>query len=244
MLNLVIDIGNSRSKIAIFNRNELMINFPIDDFNSHHLEMIRTDHPNIEKAIVSSVKEKDPFISAKFQQLFKIGIELEQDTRIPIQNCYETPQTLGKDRLAAAVGANWLFPNENLLVIDAGTAITYDFVNDQNQYRGGFITPGLTMRLKALHHFTQKLPLLEPQFPQNFSGLNTFESIQGGVQYGLEGEIDRIIHFFKSEKQHFKVILTGGDANYFEKIVKCYNFVALELTLIGLNRILEFNHPG
>jgi type III pantothenate kinase len=169
MLNLVIDIGNSRSKIAIFNRDNLMINFSVDELKSSHLELLKTDHPNLEKAIISSVKERDVFFLEKFHRLFRNTIELDLNTPIPLQNCYETPETLGKDRLAAAVGANWLFPKENLIVVDAGTAVTYDFVNKQNQYWGGFITPGLTMRLKALNQFTQKLPLLEPQMPQKYS---------------------------------------------------------------------------
>jgi type III pantothenate kinase len=150
---------------------------------------------------------------------------------------------LGKDRLAAAVGANQLFPNNNLMIIDAGTAITYDHVNEKNEYLGGFITPGLRMRFNALHQYTSKLPLLNPEFFEAYSGLNTYESIQGGIQHGLEGEIQRMVSIFNSNGKDFKIILTGGDANYFEKLVKSYKFVALELTLIGLNRILEFNHP-
>ncbi|HPR60245.1 MAG TPA: type III pantothenate kinase, partial [Prolixibacteraceae bacterium] len=168
-------------------------------------------------------------------------IVLDHNTPIPIENHYQTPQTLGKDRLAAAVGANYVYPNTNLLIIDAGTAITYDFVNNSNQYKGGFITPGINMRFKALHHFTQKLPLLQAIAPQHIEGINTELSIIGGIQYGIEGEAKQIIEHFKLGTNKLMIILTGGDTKYFEKLLKNYKFVALEIILLGLNIILEFN---
>lgn len=243
MLNLVIDIGNTLIKVAIFNHGELMLNFSTNDFQVRHLDILKADHPNLEKVIVSTVRERDSELMDHLHELFNQVVELDHTTPLPLLNEYETPETLGKDRIAAAVGANWLFPEEDLLVIDAGTAITYEFISKKNQYLGGFITPGIRMRLKALHTFTRKLPLLEPDILHEFSGLNTFESILGGIRYGLEGETEGIINYFKSQHPKFKIILTGGDTNYFEKIVKNYNFVTLELTLIGLNRILEFIHP-
>lgn len=241
-MNLIVDIGNTRTKVAVVNKNMIIETFIFDEFNEKEFNNVLDKHPNIEKAIVSSTKHK---VNAWVEMLNKrIGYVLELDhlTPLPIQNLYETPETLGKDRLAAAVGANHLFPNQGVLVIDAGTAITYDFVNDKNQYQGGFITPGLNMRFQALNHFTDKLPYLNLSEPQNKIGVNTNLSIKGGVSLGLEGEIERIIKFFSHSQDQLKIILTGGDIKYFEKLLKNYKFVALEIVVIGLNTILESNY--
>jgi len=215
--------------------------FPVDLFAGNDFHALKISYPTIENAIISSVKEKPDDLIDVLKQELKTVIILDHNTLIPIENCYKTPETLGKDRLAAAVGANIIYPNQNLLIIDAGTAITYDFVNDKNQYLGGFITPGLTMRFKALNHFTSKLPLLMPEQPREYEGNNTETSIKGGIQYGLQGEIEFIFNHFKPSTKELLIILTGGDTNYFEKLLKKYNFVCLEITLSGLNSILEFN---
>lgn len=245
MLNLVIDIGNTRTKVALFNQGELMINFPVSSFTPDDFELFINEYPNINRAIVSSVKEHPEALLLALKKSIHFIVELDQNTLLPIENCYETPETLGKDRIAAAVGANRLYPNQNILVIDAGTAITYDFVNENNQYKGGFITPGLNMRFRALNHFTDKLPLLKPGMPEIFEGKNTKNSILGGVQYGLEGEINQMIHYFNDLYGKLTIILTGGDTSYFEKLLKNLKFVSSEIILLGLNTILEFNyHSG
>ncbi len=241
MLNLIIDIGNTRTKIALFDHGNMIVNFPVDHFSLSDFHTLKANHPTIENAIISSVKERPNELIDVLEQELKTVITLDHNTLIPIENCYKTPETLGKDRLAAAVGANKVYPNQNLLIIDAGTAITYDFVNDKNQYLGGFITPGLTMRFKALNHFTNKLPLLIPESPREYVGNNTETSIRGGIQYGLQGEIDFIYNHLKPTEKELIIILTGGDTNYFEKILKKYKFVPLEITLLGLSSILEFN---
>ena len=139
-----------------------------------------------------------------------------------------------------------MFPAHTVLIIDAGTAITYDLIDASGTYQGGFITPGLQMRFKALNHYTDKLPLLEPVSPIKIDGKNTVNAIRGGIQYGLQGEVENIIHYFSEIYGKLTVIFTGGDANYFEKIIKNNNFVALEITLLGLNTILEhsFTHKA
>lgn len=241
-MNLIIDIGNTRTKIALFQQEEMLKSFPINSFELADLLELKSDYPQINKAIVASVKHNTTDLAMVLRKELDFVIELDHITPIPIENHYETPKTLGKDRIAAAVGGNKLFPNQNLLVIDAGTAITYDFINHQNQYLGGFITPGLSMRFQALHHFTDKLPLLKPAEPKIMFGRNTNDSIQGGIQYGLEGELNRIIHHFSTAQNELKIILSGGDTKYFEKLLKSYNFVSLEITLLGLNTILEFNY--
>ena len=242
MQNLVIDIGNTRTKIAIFEKGKMVISFAIDSFSKKDFDELIADYKTIRCAIVSTVRNDSQQLINYLKEKLEFVIELDHTTPLPIQNCYETPKTLGKDRIAAAVGANKKYPNRNILIIDAGTAITYDFVNHKNDYLGGFITPGLNMRFKALHQFTDKLPLLKATSPEYFQGNNTNSSIMGGVQLGLEGEIDRIIHHYSSAVDELIIILTGGDTNYFEKLLKNYKFVALEITLLGLNTILESNY--
>lgn len=241
-MNLIIDIGNTRTKVGLFNQNEMVKSFPIDSFELADLLELKLDYPKINKAIVSSVKHNLTDLVKILKRELEFVIELDHTTPIPIENLYETPETLGKDRIAAAVGGNHLYPNQNLLIIDAGTAITYDFVNQKNQYMGGFISPGLSMRFQALHHFTDKLPLLKPAEPEIMFGCNTIDAIQGGIQYGLEGELERIIQHFSASQNELKIILSGGDTKYFEKLLKNYNFVSLEITLLGLNTILGFNY--
>jgi type III pantothenate kinase len=242
VLNLIIDIGNTRTKVALFNQGELMISFPVDSFTPNDLKLLLDGHPNIENAIVSTVKENQEVLFSALRKYIPHVVELDYNTPLPIENCYETPETLGKDRIAAAVGANKLIPNQNILVIDAGTAITYDFVNENNQYTGGFISPGLNMRFKALNYFTDKLPLLKPELPGHFEGKNTIDSIRGGVQLGLEGEINQIIQHFQYFNHNLTIIISGGDKSYFEKLLKKHKFVTREVILLGLNTILEYNY--
>ncbi len=241
MNNLVIDIGNTRTKFAIFNHSGLVASFSTNELVTDIIKELKNDYPNISSVILSSVRNYSRALIKELQTEFKFVFELTEKTPLPLKNCYETPKTLGKDRIAAAVGANNLYPNQALLIIDAGTAITYDFVNQNNEYEGGFITPGLNMRFKALHEFTDKLPLLNTQAPHTPEGKNTNTSIIGGIQLGIEGEVNQITEHFKQKNPRLKIILTGGDINYFEKLLKNHIFVSPEITLLGLNVILEFS---
>jgi len=193
------------------------------------------------KAIISSVKKYAPGLKNYLIQNFKPFIELNANTPLPIENCYISKDTLGNDRIAAAVGANNLYPGTNLLIIDAGTAITYDIVNDKDQFLGGSISPGLQMRFKALHHFTGNLPMVtKGKFNKPF-GRTTEEAIRAGIQHGLVFEVDKTIDKFKEFYKNLKVIITGGDANFFDMKLKNSFFVDFNLTAIGLNCILEYN---
>ena len=241
MINLVIDIGNSRTKIALFNQHDLMFNVPIDQLTVDHLKMLKDEHPQLTKAILSSVKPKDQELIGFLSENFEVFLELDALTELPIENLYETQETLGKDRLAAAVGANELFPDQNLLVIDAGTAITFDLVSEKNQFIGGNISPGLEMRFKALHQFTGRLPLVKQSEDFQTIGRNTTDAIRAGVQNGILYEIDRTIDIFNRNYQNLQIIMTGGDSNFFDKKLNYSIFVHFNLTLIGLNRILEHN---
>lgn len=152
-----------------------------------------------------------------------------------------TPETLGKDRLAAVIAASNIFPGSDLLVIDAGTAITYDFINKDREYHGGSISPGINMRFKALNTFTGRLPLIDPEPFDQLIGLNTHEAILSGVMNGARYEMNGIIEDYQLKFPHLKTILTGGDAIYFDKKLKSNIFVSSNLVILGLKLILKYN---
>ncbi len=240
-MNLVIDIGNTRTKFSVFNKGEVLITVPVNEFLPEHIDLLQKEHPALQKVILSSVKEYSPYLKTALQNKFEYFIELSENTPLPIENCYKTPETLGKDRIAAAVGGYDLYPNLNLLIIDAGTAITYDILNEKHQFLGGNISPGIEMRYKALHHFTGKLPLISHKKFDKLYGTTTEEAIWAGVQNGVAFEVDNAIDTFKNFYNNLKVIITGGDADFFDKKLKNSFFVNFNLTAIGLNCILEYN---
>jgi type III pantothenate kinase len=240
-MNLIIDIGNTRTKFSVFNHGEEMISVPVDKFLPSHVDILLKEHPSIDKVILSAVKDYSAELKKYLQQNFKTSIELDAETPLPIENCYNSKDTLGKDRLAAAVGAFHLYPNKNVLIIDAGTAITYDLVNEKGQYVGGNISPGIEMRFKALNQFTGRLPLVEKKEFDKLFGKTTEEAIRAGVQHGVVFEADKAIDTFKEFYRNLNVIITGGDANFFDKKLKNSFFVHFNLIAIGLNRILEHN---
>lgn len=241
MINLVIDIGNTRTKLALFNQHDLMFSVPIEQLTVNHLQMLKDEHIQLNQAILSSVKPIDEELIRFLSQNFQLFIELDQHTPLPIENLYETPETLGKDRIAAAVGANELFPGQNVLIIDAGTAITYDVVSEKNEFLGGNISPGLQMRFKALNQFTGKLPLINYSDEFQLIGRNTEDAIRAGVQNGILYEIERTIETFNRNYENLQIVMTGGDSIFFDKKLNYSIFVHFNLTLIGLNRILEHN---
>lgn len=240
-MNLVIDIGNTRIKLALFSERDLLFNVPLDELKVEHIQLLLDEHAQLNKAILSSVREYPSevrdFLSQKFDQF----IELDYQTPVPIINRYQSPETLGLDRLAAAIGATEMFPNQNLLVIDAGTAITFDLVSAQNEYLGGNISPGLETRFRALHQFTGKLPLVKAHDEFQAIGYNTESAIRAGVQLGVIFETEQYINYFGAHYPDLKVIITGGDARFFDQKLKESIYVHFNLTLLGLNRILEYN---
>ncbi len=240
-MNLVIDIGNSRTKFSLFNRGEVLITVPVDEFLPQHIDVLKNEHPSLDKVILSSVREYPESLKSALQNKFETFIELNAETRLPIENLYSSKDTLGKDRIAAAVGANDLYPDTNVLVIDAGTAITYDLINEKNQYLGGNISPGLEMRFKALHQFTNKLPLIQQNDLNKLYGTTTEEAVRAGVQNGFIYEVEKTIEMFKVFYSNLKVIITGGDAIFFDKKLKNSFFVHFNLVALGLNSILEYN---
>ncbi|MBN2635434.1 MAG: type III pantothenate kinase, partial [Prolixibacteraceae bacterium] len=239
-MNLVIDIGNTRTKFSVFNRGEVLITVPVDELNPSHIDVLQNEYPELKRVIVSSVKNYSNELKEKLQSSFDKFIELDEHVPLPIENLYQTKSTLGKDRIAAVVGAFDLYPNENILVIDAGTAITYDIINEKGQYLGGNISPGIEMRFKALNYFTGKLPLVNQTGWNKLYGTNTEHAIMGGVLNGVVFEVDKTIEAFKEFYKNLKVIITGGDAEFFDKKLKNSFFVNFNLLALGLNRILEY----
>lgn len=239
-MQLAIDIGNTRIKAGIFEQNVLKKTLVFDDtalfFQSQLVSKL-----GIKRAIVGSVVDGiDAFVSDLSQQanvmLFKA------DTPLPLVNKYQSAATLGSDRLAAAVGGNELAPNENILVIDAGTCVKYNFVNGKNEYIGGAISPGLKMRFTALNTFTARLPLLKADEKLNsYIGKTTEESIRSGVENGIVKELDGCIDEYRRDFNNLKVFLTGGDTDFFAKRLKNCIFADQNLILKGLNRILSHN---
>lgn len=240
-MNLVVDIGNSFIKTAVFDGDDLIHQEQFPPGQIKVLKVVFSNYPDIKNGIISVVgnpeKQMTSFLRSKLGKL----IFLDENIPVPVINKYETGNTLGKDRLAAVVGANHLFPLENILVIDAGTAITYDFITSEGEYEGGSISPGLYMRFRALHEFTNNLPFLAPVEEFNFPAKTTKTAIITGVQLGMMKEIEGIIALHEKQYPELKVVLTGGDAIFFDKNLKNSIFVDLTLVQRGLNRILNYD---
>lgn len=239
-MNLVIDIGNSRIKIGIYQDKNLVIRHIWETWQLEDLQRLTTNH-FIQNVILCNVGQAVPSPVLEFLQSRFFYLELTAETPLPIQIAYKTPQTLGKDRIAAVVGAFDTFPNENCLAIDAGTCITYEILTAAGVYLGGNIAPGLEMRLEAMHHFTAKLPTVEVGETESWIGYSTKSAMQNGAQLGLVLEVEGFIERCKRELGKLNVIITGGDADFLEKELKSQIFVNPNLVLQGLNKILNYN---
>ena len=238
-MNLVIDIGNTRTKAALFHNKECL---SLKVYNSLH--DLLNDTPFFEKAQQAIIASVVDGLEHQFELLNSLipTIIFTSDTPIPIQNLYLSSATLGSDRLCASIAGYALYPHSNVLTIDAGTCLKYNFVNEDNQYLGGGISPGLTMRFKALAHFTSKLPLVEIDVNEcTLIGNNTQSSILSGVINGAVSEIDGIISNYKSLYPQIFVLLTGGDSEFLAKQLKNSIFAHQNLVLKGLNYILNYN---
>ena len=241
-MNLVLDLGNTYGKIAVCEQKKVVEVAGYDKITSREISYFNVRYSDLKGAIVSSVVNYSRELIDYLGMLYETCIELNHSTPIPLQNKYATPDTLGYDRIAAAVGAYTICPGKNVLVIDAGTAITYDIVTSKGEFIGGNISPGLEMRFKSLHKYTNRLPYLErPEKVPDLVGSSTREAIQSGVVNGLLFEIKGFIADISKLYPRLQVVLTGGDAKYFVGKLKNSIFVDPNLNLIGLNRILEHN---
>lgn len=246
-MNLVIDIGNTSVKCGVFRGDKKIHTFLLGKkISLQKTRELFSRHP-IKHSCISTVRRKDKNYSALVYFLKKktYFLELNSKTKIPLKNLYQSPETLGTDRLASAVGANYLYHGKNILIVNMGTAVTYDVVTDKHEYLGGAIAPGLQMRFRALNAFTEKLPFVSLLKNNLLVGKTTTASIRSGVINGLASEIEGMIPKFKSQfKSSSVVILTGGDAPLFANQMKSVNFALPDLTLIGLNRVMEYNKPA
>jgi type III pantothenate kinase len=240
-MNLIIDVGNTRVKTAVFKDDRLINSYSFDHSEIEiKIEEIKKEN-QISSVIISKVTSIRGFNAKKmFAESFLI--ELSNETPVPFKNIYETPKTLGIDRIALAAGAIKKYPNHNVLVIDAGTCITFDFINKERTYVGGAISPGISMRYKALHYYTDKLPELEPAEPKALIGSTTRESINSGIINGVIKEIEGIISEYRMKYSDLTVVLTGGDTNFLAKQLKSSIFANRNFLLEGLNSILIFNN--
>lgn len=241
MKNLVIDIGNNRTKLGLFEDANLVAKEVLSaDQQTKILEWLTNHQPK--NTILSTVGQPLPVkLEQQIRTLSLYFIKLSQDTPLPIQSQYQTPETLGKDRIAAVIGASVHFPNEHCVIIDAGTCITYEVLHARKGYLGGNIAPGLYMRYKAMHEFTANLPLVENEEVLQIIGYSTKSAVQNGVQLGCLYEIEGFVADMELKIGQLNVILTGGDADFFAKKMKRKIFVHHNLVLEGLNKILSYN---
>ncbi|HMQ06850.1 MAG TPA: type III pantothenate kinase [Saprospiraceae bacterium] len=237
---ICIDIGNTDVKLGLFNKEGKLLEFSVRD----KLENIRLDtlfnNEDLNYGIISSTRN----INISTFQERNAGIHwlvFDNKTPVPVGNNYNTPQTLGKDRLAAVSGAHTLWPGQNVLVIDAGTCITYDFISRAGVFEGGNISPGLTMRLQAMHHFTGMLPEVHMAESKTLIGKSTTEALQNGAYWGTIMEVRSFIVRMRKVYRSITVVLTGGDAEIISRNLDTYVILRPHLVLEGLFAIIKYN---
>ena len=240
-MNLVVDIGNTLVKMAVFQQSKFITKKIClkQDFLKNFEEIIQK-YPQTSKCMVSSVAKTSPKWLQKIQETLDLTILTPELPKV-FTNLYATPSTLGNDRTALVSAASFQYPKQNVLIIDAGTCITFDLINSKNEYFGGAISPGLQMRYNALNTFTQNLPLLEPEEEVALIGNSTKNSMHSGVIVGITAEIDGVINAYSAQYKDLTIILTGGDAQFLCKRLKNSIFANSNFLLEGLNYILEFN---
>lgn len=240
-MKLIIDIGNTIAKLVCFDGDE-----PLEEMKTSNETLAAlpafSNKYSFECGILGTVKEITPQAEKVLSELPFPLLRFTPETPIPITNCYRTPKTLGADRLAAAVGACSLKPGKDLLIIDAGTCITYEVIDADGNYWGGNIAPGMQMRLHALHEFTAKLPLVSAEGDVPGMGYDTETAIRSGVLRGMKYEIEGYIKSMKAKYPHLMVFLTGGDKINFDTNIK--NIIVADKYIVprGLNKILDYNY--
>lgn len=240
MMNLTIDIGNSRTKLALFEGDTLVLRQLWIEWTIEDLLQLVTNH-KVQNVILCSVgRQLEAAELTRLESQSRL-VQLDADTPLPIRNAYKTPQTLGKDRLAAVVGAYAIFPGENCLVVDAGSCITYEFLSADGVYLGGNIAPGVKMRLRAMHEFTVRLPEVELNGIQEWIGDATSSAMNNGALLGTALEIEGYSQKWATVERHSKTILTGGDAALLLQNLSIRAIHEPDLVFIGLNKILKHN---
>lgn len=234
-MNLIIDIGNTRIKAAIFNEQHLVRKFLVDQ----SLDDLVTE--DIDHCIVSHTGDlTDRLINSIFDITDNLLI-LDHRVLLPFENQYDTPATLGRDRIAGIAGARTLYPDQASLVIDAGTCITYDFITADGRYLGGNISPGVEMRLQAMADYTAKLPKADTKYNSFALAKSTETALQNGAVHGVIYEIEGLCRKLIEEHEDFNTILTGGAGHFLSQYLKRKIFVHPDLIFTGLNKILTIN---
>ena len=238
---LAIDVGNTKVKAAVFENNTLLHKeiFNLDLFKKE-IEEILKEYPLVQNMIVASVGKVELASFLGFNKQVKVHF-ITRDNNFPFQNLYSSPTTLGIDRLVLAAGAVLNYPNKNRLIIDAGTCVTYDFIDENDNYLGGAISPGIRLRYEALHNYTANLPLLIKEEPIENIGNSTQQSIHSGVINGLTFEIDGFINSYSNSYKNFIIILTGGDSDFLVNRLKNNIFANQNFLLESLNQLFQYN---
>lgn len=238
---LIVDVGNSRAKVVVVEGDKILYHTVSESLDSVTISQIAERYHDIDSAIISTTRGDGESLKTMVEGYVKRALLFSPATTpIPIKNGYLSPQTLGADRLAAAVGAWAMEPGSNVMVVDFGTAITIDYVIG-GEYRGGNISPGVTTRFRALADYTACLPLCEPTEEVLEYGRTTVEAIEQGVMRGIEQEIRGYVEAFSKENDKNRIIFTGGDAKYFVKRIKNTIFADCEPLIWGLATILKYN---
>ena len=237
-MNICIDFGNTSAKIGVFDGNELQdVYHNVSDRGI--IKLLEMHKPG--NVLIGSVRKG---IGKIVERSTKISntIQLSHSLPLPIKNAYRTPHTLGVDRIASAVAANFLYPASNSLVVDIGTCITYDFIDTSGAYQGGGISPGVEMRLKSMHKFTCKLTIVAPiSYEPELIGKTTKDCMLSGAIQGTLAEIQGMISRYQQFYDNLTIIFCGGGAIFFESKIKGHIFAIPNLVLIGLNQILRYN---
>ena len=240
-MNLIIDIGNTATKLAVFQSDKMIQVQTVATTNMlAEVEALLKKFSRVKHGLLSSVKMIDDLELKRLQKLLPIKI-LDVSFQLPFKNAYDTLHTLGVDRLALMAAAVQQYSKRNVLVIDAGSCVTYDFMDSNQNYLGGAISPGVEMRYKALETFTSNLPLLEKTPPNQRIGSSTEASIHSGVIHGLLHEMEGTIKEYQNKYPDLTVILTGGDTDFLCKQLKISIFANSDFLLDGLNFLLETN---
>lgn len=239
MYTICLDIGNTRMKVGVFHLEEPPLYLSYHQYDLDTFQQLSTKYPNA-MFVLSSTAQLDSNIE-KYIRSQAFHLVVDHQTSLPFKNLYSTPHTLGIDRIALIAGAIDIYPNQNCLVIDTGTCITMDFINNQGEYLGGSIHPGVQMRLKAMHNFTGKLPLVENEWVEKLIGDNTHDCMKIGAVTGALFEIEHFVEVYQKNYADIKVLLTGGDSELFFYKLKNKIFAHPNLVLEGLQKIALYN---
>lgn len=243
----LLDIGNTRTKAAFFDKIIQPEAALPKAWTLYDLQLLLRDRPVTGIIIAASGLIPEgvaEWLAAKEKTGTRV-LFFSHETPIPVQNAYHSPQTLGKDRMAAVIGAWSFYPGRNCLIVDTGTCTTYNLLSSAGIFLGGNITPGVEMRLKAMHHFTARLPLVERKTPGQVLGLDTETSMRSGAQEGAVFEMEGFVRYYQQHYEHLQLILTGGDAVFFGNSLSIKDVAThQDLVLYGLKEIFYYNYKG